>query len=210
MARQLTRRRVLEGAAGALTVAGGTGIGRADSGSLSDEGIGPDHDGEYPRRVYAPDDDGELEVALPINVHAHAAGATAAGSAVADAFTGWGNLRWTRVFPDSATRAWDSDAEAFVPPDRSFRYPRLGDEWTHVHVWDVDEDRAAIHAHLDVLDLTASHFHRGDHYGDAARHVTAQLRGEGWEERTPYSIDYGVDDDRRERWGETGDAKVVR
>ncbi|MFU8866866.1 hypothetical protein [Natronococcus sp.] len=59
-----------------------------------------------------------------------------------------------------------------------------------------------------MLDLTASHFHRGAQYGEAAADVTAHLTGEGWTERTPYHIDDGVEDARLERWDGTGDAKL--
>lgn len=113
------------------------------------------------------------------------------------------------MLPDATAKAWDAADESFVPPDYSYRRPRLGDEWNHVHIRGVDDDRVAIHAHLDVVDLTASHLHRGDHYGAAAEEVADHLREAGWDRERPYEIDYGVADDRLEGWGETGDAKLV-
>ncbi|MFP8953880.1 hypothetical protein ACLI4Z_13070 [Natrialbaceae archaeon A-arb3/5] len=192
-----------------MTIAGGASTVGADRKSATDAVIDADLDATYPRCVYKPNDDGERDVALPINMHARVPGAKTAESVVSDAFTGLSNVRWTRIFPDSTAKAWDREEESLVAPTHSFRRPRLGDEWVHAHIWTVDEDRAAIHAHLDVLDLTASHFHRGEYYGDAARQVTEQLLADGWQEHTPYSIDYGLDDAQLEQWGETGDVKVA-
>lgn len=191
-----------------MAVAGGAGL-ASGSEEPTDAVVDVDRDGDYPRCLYKPNDEGEWHPTLPINIHAHVPGSTSALAAVEDGFSGLSNLEWTRVFPDSTAKAWDREGETLVPPDHSFRRPRLDDGWNHVHVWGVDEDRAAIHAHLDVVDLTASHFHRGDRYGDAAGNVAAHLTADGWGERTPYSIDYGVDEDRLESWGETGDAKLV-
>lgn len=201
-----TRRQAIAGI-GSTVVVGATST-SADTGP-TDVVIDADREGEdYPRCLYKPDDDGEWYPALPINVHAHASGAEAALEAVEDGFTGLGNLEWTPALPDATAKAWDPGAEELVPPDASYRRPKAGDEWDHVHVWRVDDDRVAIHAHLDVFDLTASHFHRGARYGEAAADVAAHLTGEGWTERTPYDIDYGVEDARLEGWGETGDAKL--
>lgn len=209
MARTLTRRRAIAGLGSAAAVGSAASVASASE-RPEDAVVDVDRNGDtdYPRCLYKPDDDGEWNPVMPINVHARASGDASAVDAIEDGFSGLSNLEWTRVFPDATARAWDGEEEALVPPDHSFRRPRLGDEWNHVHVWAVDENRAAIHAHLDVIDLTDSHFHRGDHYGDAAGELTAHLRGDDWDERTPYSIDYGVSDGRREAWGETGDVKL--
>lgn len=208
MDRTPTRRQTIAAIGSAVAVS--TAASASASAQPTDAVVDADRDGEddYPLCLYKPDDDGEWQPALPINVHARADGSKPAFEAVEDGFTGLGNLEWTPALPDATAKAWDPEAEELVPPDASYRRPRLGDEWDHVHVWRVDDDRAAIHAHLDVLDLTASHFHRGDHYGEAAVDVVAHLTGEGWSERTPYDIDYGVEDARLERWGETGDVKL--
>lgn len=191
-------------------VAVGTAASTTASAAPADAVVDADREDEdgYPRCLYKPNDDDEWHPALPINLHARADGSASALEAVEDAFTGLGNLEWTPVFPDATAKAWDPDAEELVSPDASYRRPQLSDGWEHVHVWRVDDDRAAIHAHLDVFDPTSSHFHRGDRYGEAAAAIASYLTGEGWSERTPYEIDYGVEDDRLERWGETGDAKL--
>lgn len=209
MARELTRRRAIAGLGSALAVGGSAGAAGASE-QPEDAVVDIDRNGDagYPRCLYKPDADGGWNPVMPINVHARSTGDASAVNAIEDGFSGLSNLEWTRVFPDATAKAWDADEEALVPPDHSFRRPRLGDEWNHVHVWAVDEDRAAIHAHLDVVDLTSAHFHRGDHYDDAAEEVANHLSGDGWSQRTPYSIDYGVSDGRREAWGETGDVKL--
>ncbi|ELY61207.1 hypothetical protein [Natronolimnohabitans innermongolicus] len=206
---RLTRRQAIAGAGGALAVGTATGVAAGNEEPV-DAVVEADRNGEhdYPRCLYKPNDDGEWRPLLPINVHARASGESSALEAVDDAFSGLGALEWTPVFPDATAKAWDPDEDALVAPDYSYRRPRLGDEWNHVHIWGVDDDRVAIHAHLDVIDLAASHFHRGDHYGDAADEVVDHLLDEGWTAETPYEIDYGVDDDRLERWVETGDAKL--
>lgn len=208
MARQLSRRQAIAGVVGAASIGTGASVAGADADPALDAVLDADRDAAYPRCVYKPTDDGGWDVALPVNVHARATGDRSALAAVEDAFTGLGNVRWTPVFPDSTAKAWDRREETLVGPDRSYRRPRLGDGWAHVLVWAIDDRRVAIHAHLDVLDLAASHFHRGDHYDDAARRVTKAMVEDGWRERSPYEIEYGVDDDRLERWGATGDAKV--
>ncbi|MDQ2052771.1 hypothetical protein RBH26_20215 [Natronolimnohabitans sp. A-GB9] len=209
MDRRPTRRQTIAGV-GSVVAVGATGVASGSERPV-DAVVGADRegDGDYPRCLYKPDDDGEWTAALPINVHVRASGDEPALERVEDAFSGLDTLEWTPAFPDATAKAWDAEEDAFVPPDASYRRPRLGDEWNHVHVWGVDDDRVAIHAHLDVIDLTASHFHRGDHYDEAADEVTDHLREAGWEERTPYDIDYDVTDDRLERWGETGDTKLV-
>lgn len=207
---RLTRREAITGTAGIVAAAGGASVASAGGDQPTDAVVDADREGTYPKCVYKPTEDGTWDVALPINVHARVSDEQHALDAVTDAFTGFDNLRWTRVFPDSTAKAWDRSTDELVAPDRSFRRLRLGDEWDHIHIWAVDGDRVAIHAHLDVLDLTASHFHRGDKYDEAAREVADQLRDDGWTEQTDYNIDYGVDDDRLDRWGETGDAKLTR
>lgn len=214
VARTLTRRQAIVGAASSLAGAGGAGA--ADGEPLPDSTqdaaavVDADRETDYPRCVYAPED-GTWTVAMPVNIHARVPddAGTDALAAVTDAFTGGSALRWTSALPDSKVAAWDRDADELVAPDFSVRRPRLGDEWAHVHVWAVDERRAAIHAHRDVFDLTASHFHRGAQYGAAARDALSQLRENGWRSRDAYSIEYGVDDDRLERWGDTGDSKAT-
>ena len=193
---------------GSAAAVGGAAVASAET-NPADAVVDEEREADYPRCLYKPDDDGEWYPALPINVHARASGPESALDAITDGFTGLDNLEWTQIFPDSTAKAWDDDDGTFVPPDRSYRRPRLGDEWNHVHLWAVDDDRVALHAHLDVLDLTASHFHRGDHYDDAAEEVADHLREAGWRERADHEIEYGVDDDRRKSWGETGDTKLV-
>ncbi|MXV64025.1 hypothetical protein GS429_18540 [Natronorubrum sp. JWXQ-INN-674] len=209
MTEHVTRRQAIKGIGSTIAVASGASLASASE-TPADAVVDADRDddADYPRCLYKPDEDGEWNPVLPINIHAPAPGAESALAAVENDFSGLGNLEWTRVFPDSTAKAWDSEREALVAPDYSFRRPRLGDEWNHIHIWGVDENRVGIHAHLDVIDLTASHFHRGDHYGDAAREVTDHLTGDGWRERRPYSIDYGVEPERLKRWGETGDVKL--
>lgn len=209
MARELSRRQAIKDVGRTIAVTGGTGLVSASE-TPADAVVDADRDGDggYPRCLYKPNDDGEWNPVLPINIHARVSGSQSALDAVEDGFSGLSNLEWTRVFPDSTAKAWDGERDELVAPDHSFRRPRLGDEWNHVHIWAVDENRVAMHAHLDVIDLSASHFHRGDHYGDAAEEVANHLTADGWQEHTPYSIDYGVDDDRLERWGETGDRKL--
>ena len=108
---------------------------------------------DYPRCVYQPDDgDGGWTVTMPINIHVTVPGERRALAAVEAEFTGLESVRWIRIFPDATIRAWDRDRKRLVAPDYSIRRPRLGDEWTHVHVWELDADRVAIHAHLDVVD----------------------------------------------------------
>ena len=205
-----TRREAIVTVGTALAVGGGpTLAGASESPADAVVDLERDGDTDYPRCLYKPNDEGEWNPVLPINVHARDASDGAALATVEDGFSGLGNLEWTRFFPDATARAWDGEEETLVPPDHSFRRPRLGDGWNHVHVWAVDDDRVAIHAHLDVVDLTASHFHRGARYDDATDEVAEQLAGEGWRTETPYSIDYGVSDDRRDRWGDTGDVKLV-
>ena len=205
-----TRRETLVAAGSAVAVGATAGLAGAEE-TPADAVVDLERDGDadYPRCLYKPDSDGEWNPLMPINVHARDASDRAALATVEDAFSGLDNLEWTRAFPDDTARAWDREDEALVPPDHSFRRPRLGDEWNHVHIWAVDEDRVAIHAHLDVVDLSASHFHRGARYGDAAAEVAAHLTDDGWERETPYSIEYGVSDDRREKWGDTGAVKLV-
>lgn len=209
MARQLTRRQTIKATASTLAVAGGASSASADddppTGAVIDEG----HSADYPRYGYQRTNDGEWAVAEPINIHARVPGERAALSVVTDSFTGVSNIDWTRVFPDLPTKAWDQDEQALVTPDYSFRRPQMGDKWVHVHIWEVDEDRIAIHAHRDVIALTASHFHGSDHYDKAARTVTDQFLTHGWQEQTPYTINYDLDDEHRDQWGETGDVKVM-
>ncbi|NUC72976.1 hypothetical protein HTZ84_11755 [Haloterrigena sp. SYSU A558-1] len=210
MTPELTRREAVAGIGGAVAVGSAAGPASAsDSPADAVVDLERDGDADYPRCLYKPDSDDEWNPVLPINIHAQDSSDGAALSTVEDGFTGFGNLEWTRVFPDATARAWDGERGELVRPDHSFRRPRLGDAWNHVHIWAVDEDRVAIHAHLDVVDVTASHFHRGDRYGDAAAEAAAHLAGEGWETETPYSIEYGVEDDRLERWGDTGDVKLI-
>jgi hypothetical protein len=206
--RKPTRRQTIAGIGSAVAV--GTAASASASAQPTDAVVDADREAEndYPLCLYKPNDNGEWHPALPINVHARADGSESALEAVEDGFTGLGNLEWTPAFPDATAKAWDPETEELVPPEASYRRPKAGDEWDHVHVWRVDNDRAAIHAHLDVFDLTSSHFHRGAQYDEAAADVVAHLTGEGWSERTPYDIDYGVEDARLERWGETGDAKL--
>ena len=209
MARDPTRRGVIAGFGSALVVGGSASVaGASERPEDAVVDIDRNDDADYPRCLYKPDADGEWNPVMPINVNARATGDVSATDAIEDGFSGLSNLEWTRVFPDATAKAWDADEEALVPPDHSFRRPRLGDGWNHIHVWAVDENRAAIHAHLDVVDLTSTHLHRGDHYDDAADEVVDHLSGDGWDRRTPYSIDYGVSDGRREAWGETGDSKL--
>lgn len=207
MDRNPTRRQTIVGIGSAVAIGAASASASAQP---TDAVVDADRDGEndYPLCLYKPNDNGEWHPALPINVHARADGSESALEAVENGFTGLGNLEWTPALPDATAKAWDPEAAELVPPEASYRRPKAGDEWDHVHVWRVDDDRAAIHAHLDVFDLTASHFHRGAQYGEAAADVVAHLTGEGWTERTPYDIDYGVEDARLERWGETGDAKL--
>ncbi|RKD95134.1 hypothetical protein [Halopiger aswanensis] len=212
MVRTLTRRQAIVGVAGSAVGAGRASA--ADGEPLPESTrasvVDADRETDYPRCVYALED-GTWTVAMPVNVHARVPDDVGrdALAAVADAFTGASALRWTSALPDSRVAAWDRDADELVAPDLSVRRPRLGDEWAHVHVWAVDETRAAIHAHRDVFDLAASHFHRGAQYGAAARDALAQLRENGWRNRDTYSIEYGVAEDRLERWGETGDSRAT-
>ncbi|QSW98364.1 hypothetical protein [Haloterrigena alkaliphila] len=208
MTPDLTRREAMAGIGSAVAVGASAGLAGAQE-SPAEAVVDADREGDYPRCLYKPDGDGEWNPVLPINVHARDSSDGAALATVEDAFAGFSNLEWTRVFPDATARAWDRERERLVPPDYSVRRPRLGDEWTHVHVWDVDDDRVAIHAHLDVFDPSSSHFHRGDHYGDAARAVADHLGDEGWTVERDYSIEYGVGEDRLERWGDTGDLKLT-
>lgn len=166
-----------------------------------------DRETDYPRCVYQPDGDGSWHVTMPIAIHAVVPGERRALTVIEDAFTGLENPRWTPVFPDTTTGAWDPTVESLVPPDYSVRRPRLGERWTHVHAWEVDGDRVAVHAHLDVIDREYDYFHRGDHYDVAARQVREQLSSD-WRRETPYSIEYGVDEEKRADWGETGDTKL--
>lgn len=201
---------MIKATASTLAIAGG-----ANSASADDEPPTPteaviddNHSADYPRYGYQLTNDEEWAVAEPINIHAQVPGERAALSVVTDTFTGVSNIDWTRVFPDLPTKAWDQDQQALVTPDYSFRRPQMGDEWVHVHIWEVDEDRAAIHAHLDMVAFTASYFHRSDHYDKAAHIVTDQFLTQGWQEQIPYSINYDIDDEHREQWGATGDRKV--
>ena len=205
MARRLTRREAIAGFGSAVAFgAGASTVG----GDRPDEIVERELDGDYPRCVYKRDDDGDWRVSMPINVRVRVPGGRSALAVVEEEFRGLSNLEWTRRLPDSPTRAWDDRREELVEPALSVRRPRLGDEWNHVHVWPIDADRAAVHAHLDVLDLTASHFHRGDRYRDAAAAVSDHFATDRWRRVSPYSIDYGVDSSRLERWGPTGDRKL--
>ncbi|WP_049925177.1 hypothetical protein [Halopiger goleimassiliensis] len=205
--RRPTRRQVV-GALGSAAIFGsGTAVASGDD--RTDAVLDLERDATYPRCLYKRSDDGEWYPALPINVHVRAAESESALERVVRSFSGLDGLEWTSFLPDATARAWDDDQRDLVPPDRSVRRLRFGDEWNHVHCWDVDDERVAIHAHLDVLDLSASHFHRGDYYGEAAREVADLLTADGWQERRPHHIEYGVDDERLERWGETGDLLLV-
>ncbi|NGM69928.1 hypothetical protein G6M89_13055 [Natronolimnobius sp. AArcel1] len=218
MGRDVTRRETLVGIGSAVAVGASTRPARAETVTEADASDIVEHDleTEYPTCVYKRDDDGEWRVSMPINVRVRVPGDQPALAAVEAEFTGVTNLEWTQLLPDSPTRAWDDRREELVKPALSVRRPRLGDGWAHVHVWPVDAERAAIHAHLDVFDLSSSYFHRGDDYDEAARAVSRQFTDEGtaslnpadWDLQTPYSIDYGVEDERLERWGETGDRKL--
>ncbi|QCS43163.1 hypothetical protein [Natrinema versiforme] len=200
-----TRREAIAGIGTALASTGGASVvtGAADPSSVPEA----DRESDFPRCVYQPDGDG-WAVTMPINMHVTVPGERAALAAIEDEFTGLENPRWTRVFPDSEAGAWDSDGEEFVASDVSVRRPRLGDEWNHVHVWEVDADRAAVHAHLDVIDLEYDYFHRGARYDAATREVRAHLAADDWRRETPYSIEYSVDEGKREDWGATGDTKL--
>ncbi|EMA39707.1 hypothetical protein [Halobiforma nitratireducens] len=210
MARPLTRRQAIASIGGTMTLSatGASATATAEPDGIEAESIvETDLEATYPKCVYKRDDD-EWGVSMPINVHAVVPGEKRAIAVVEDQFTGLTNLEWTPVFPDSATRAWDDGAAELVRPALSIRRPRLGDEWVHVHAWPVDANRVAIHAHLDVFDVTASHLHRGDYYGDAAEGVAAQFSSDDWTSDTSHEIEYGVDSERADRWGETGDTKI--
>ncbi|AFO58337.1 MULTISPECIES: hypothetical protein [unclassified Natrinema] len=163
---------------------------------------------EYPNCVYQPDGDGDWSVTMPINMHVTAPGEQRALAAIDAELAGLENPRWTRVLPDAPTAAWDSDGGQLVAPDRSVRRPRLGDAWTHVHVWELDADRVALHAHLDVIDLEYAYLHRGDAYHAATRRVREHLSVSNWRRETPYRIEYDVEAARRADWGPTGDTKL--
>ncbi|AEH38771.1 hypothetical protein [Halopiger xanaduensis] len=211
MTPRLTRRQAIVGAGSSLA-----GVGVADGEPLPDSEpdaaavADADRETDYPRCVYMVKD-GAWTVAMPVNVHARVPDDAGVDplAAVTDAFTGGSALRWTSALPDSKVAAWDRNAGELVAPDFSVRRPRLGDGWAHVHVWAVDDARAAIHAHRDVFDPAAAYFHSGAQYGAAARDALAQLRENGWRSRDAYSIEYGVTEDRLEQWGETGDSKAM-
>ncbi|WP_226481696.1 hypothetical protein [Natrinema amylolyticum] len=201
-----TRREAIAGIGTSLATVGGAGVvaGPADSASVPEA----DRETDYPRCVYQPDGDGGWDVTMPISTHVVVPGERRALAAIKAEFTGLENLRWTRAFPDAETAAWDSDGKELVAPDYSVRRPRLGDEWNHVHVWELDADRVAIHAHLDVVDLEYEYLHRGAHYDVAARQVREHLPANDWRRETSYSIEYGVDEEKRANWGATGDTKL--
>lgn len=202
---RITRRGAISRIGTALAAAGGASVvtGTADSASV----LEADRDSDYPRCVYQPDGD-EWTVTMPINMHVTVPGERRAVAAIEAEFVGLENPRWTRVFPDAEAAAWDSDGEELVGPDVSVRRPRLGEGWNHVHVWAVDADRAAVHAHFDVIDLEYEYLHRGAHYDAATRQVRTHLSADDWQRETPYSIEYGVDEEKRAGWGATGDTKL--
>ncbi|SDQ35308.1 hypothetical protein [Natronobacterium texcoconense] len=204
MARELTRRQAI---AGIGTTVALSGTATTVSGETTDAVVETGFETEYPKCVYKMSE-GEWNVSMPINVHVRVPGDTLALAAVEDEFTGLSDLEWTRLLPDSPTRAWDERDEKLIAPSLSFRRPRLGDEWPHVHVWEVDADRVALHAHLDVLDFGSSHLHRGDYYREAVERVDDQFTADGWERDDSHDIEYGVDPERLEGWGETGDLKL--
>ena len=141
---------------------------------------------------------------MPVNVHAHAPGERRALAEVKERFTAPSGWRWTQFFPDSTARAWDGATGELVDPDYSVRRPRLDDGWNHVHAWELDADRVAIHAHLDVLDPEAKYLHSGDDYHVATRQVRDLFTAGDWTATTPFDIEYGREAD----WDETGDTEL--
>ncbi|ELY69927.1 hypothetical protein [Natrinema versiforme] len=202
---RITRRGAIAGIGTALAAAGGASAVTEAVGSESV--LEADRESDYPRCVYQPDGDG-WSVTMPINMHVTVPGERRAVAAIEAAFVGLENPRWTRFFPDAETAAWDGDEEELVGPDVSVRRPRLGEGWNHVHVWAVDADRAAVHAHLDIVDLEYEYLHRGAHFDAATRQVRAHLAADDWRRETPYSIEYGVGEGKLEGWGKTGDTKL--
>ncbi|QCW03990.1 hypothetical protein [Natrinema pallidum] len=178
------------------------------AGPGSPPGLETERERAYPHCVYQPDGDGGWSVTMPINMHVTAPGEQRALAAIDAELVGLENPRWTRVLPDAPIAAWDSDDDQLVAPDRSVRRPRLGDAWTHVHVWELDADRVALHAHLDVIDLEYAYLHRGDGYHVATRRVREHLSGDNWRRETPYRIEYGIEAETRADWGPTGDTKL--
>lgn len=219
MTRELTRREAVAGIGSA--VAFGVGASTTSGAPDADADADPDTDADiieadleaendYRKCVYKrTDDDGEWGVSMPINVHVRVPGDRPALAAVEAEFGCLSGLEWTQLFPDSPARAWDAERAELVGPALSVRRPRLGDEWNHVYGWPVDADRVAMHAHLDVLDFSSSHLHRGDYYRDAAREVSEQFTGSRWDRVEPDDIDYGVESSRLEHWEATGDRKLA-
>ncbi|WP_255682020.1 hypothetical protein [Natrinema sp. SYSU A 869] len=201
-----TRLETIVGIGTSVATVGETGVvaGPTDSAAV----LETEWETDYPRCVYQPDGDGGWDVTMPITMHVAVPGEQRALTAIEAEFTGLENPRWTRVFPNAETVAWDSDSEELVAPNYSVRRPRLGDEWTHVHIWELDADQVAIHAHLDVIDLEYAYLHRGAHYDVATRQVREHLTANDWRRETPYSIEYGVDEEKRATWGPTGDTKL--
>lgn len=197
---EITRRRALRGVGSALVVTAGTASARRDA---APAGISAgDRESEFPKYVYQPGEGDRWRAALPINVRVRAPGSRRALAGVRERFTGASGWRWTQFFPYSTARAWDGAAGELTPPDYSVRRPRPGDGWNHVHAWELDRDRVAMHAHLDVVDVDAEYLHSADDYRVATRQVRELFTSGGWT-ATPLSVEY----DERD-WGETGDTEL--